>query len=211
MLVTLDEMKTYLGIALVDTTYDSFLTEQLILFSSVIENYCGRKFAQTTYTQTFYRESGERLDELMAYHFPLVSVTSVTDVTNTVVLDPSEYRVNKPFARIKPTQTKTFITEEMNVIYSAGYATIPVEIQTVCKLLVEEKYNKKKSGVALNFGSDVQRISIPGVVGIDFDYTLQSNERKSSFGMLIGNYANVLDFFRSDRRVVGSVEEYYLS
>ncbi len=39
MLVSLADMKTYLGIG--DASYDDFLTEQLVLFSSAIEGYCG--------------------------------------------------------------------------------------------------------------------------------------------------------------------------
>jgi hypothetical protein len=78
--------------------------------------------------------------------------------------------------------------------------------------LIEERYNKKVAGVALNFGSDVQRLSVPGVMSIDFDYTLQNNERDSKFGMFIKGYANVLDSFRSERSILAdSIKDGYVS
>jgi len=86
----------------------------------------------------------------------------------------------------------------------AGYATIPTIILTVLDSLVQERYNKKVAGVDLNFGSDVQRVSIPGTISIDFDYSLSNNERKSSYGSIIGSYANILDDWRSERSVVGN-------
>jgi hypothetical protein len=60
--------------------------------------------------------------------------------------------------------------------------------------------------VALNFGSNVQRISVPGVMGIDFDYTLSTNERNNKYGMILGDYLNVFDNYRSERTLVGESE-----
>ena len=67
-----------------------------------------------------------------------------------------------------------------------------------------ERYNKKSSGVDLNFGSDVQRVSIPGAISIDFDYSLSNNERKSAYGVILGSNSNILDDWRSERSVIGS-------
>ena len=47
MLVTLADLKTYLGEA--TTTYDAFLTEQIGFFSDAIETYCGRKLLSASY------------------------------------------------------------------------------------------------------------------------------------------------------------------
>jgi hypothetical protein len=77
--------------------------------------------------------------------------------------------------------------------------------------IIEERYNKKKSGISLNFGSDVQRVSIAGTISVDFDYSLQSNERVSAYGTILGNYINVLDQYRSERVLTGSGMITYVS
>lgn len=224
MLVTLVEMKAYLGE--VTTTYDTFLTDQLNLFSSTVENYCCRVFAQTSWKQTYYKSDFARENDghkLDAFHYPVISVTSVKEVDADDVattLLPSDYRVNGAvgfFQRfISGMKSLWFLRlpydSRVEVIYVAGYATIPLEIQSVVKSLVEERYNKKKAGIEINFGSDIQRMSIPGVMSIDFDYTLQANERKTKFGTLLGNSVNILDSFRSERALGITIREnsYYV-
>jgi hypothetical protein len=227
MLVTLSAIKAYLGIPDSDTTFDAFLTQQATLFSSAIENYCGRKFANSSYNQKFYRDdiSGEEsTDQLFLYHFPIVSITSIKEVTEAspsnveVLLTSGDYRAMINSGKIYRIQSGVKVPWAINicgsswieVIYNAGYATIPVEIQQVVFSLVEEAYNKKKLGVSTNFGGDIQRMSVPGVLSLDFDYTLQNNERVNRFGIFLGNYLNVLDFFRSERALIGEISENYV-
>jgi hypothetical protein len=227
MLVTLDEMKTYLGIDLIDATYDTFLTEQINIISAAIENYCGRKFNEGSYTQTYYRSDfydGDFIDGLFLYHYPLTTITSVKEIerSNAVdtetVLTAEDYRAHYEsgqFRRIRNGVVSTWFSylstnSRIEIAYDAGYATVPYELMSVTYSLVEERYNKRVNGVELNFGNDVQRVSIPGTISIDYDYSLQTNERKTKFGMLIGNYANVLDFYRSERSVVGTIKDNYV-
>lgn len=201
MLVTLADMKTFLGET--TSTYDTFLNEQITEVSEVVENYCGRKFLQANYKQTFYRKDyPSPTKKLPLYHFPATAVTAIkeddADITN--------YRLHKETGIILSDAYFMAPAEILEVTYTAGYAyaDLPKSLQGAVKAIVQERYNKKKSGVPLNFGSDVQRVSIPGAISIDFDYTLSYNERKSAFGAVIGAQANVLDFFRSDRRIYGT-------
>jgi len=103
------------------------------------------------------------------------------------------------------------VLQELEVEYTAGYSDIPSVIEDVVFNVVEQRYNKKASGVALSFGNDVQRVSIPGVMSVDFDYTLQANERQSKYGMILGNYGNVLDPWRSERALIGEIKDNYVS
>lgn len=224
-LVTLADMKTYLGETTTD--YDVFLQEQLDLYSSTIENYCGRVFSLTSYTQTYYKSDFEQDSgkKLVLYHFPSPTITSIQEITsvegvdtNTVTLDTYQYRPNNNIGTILKINagivehwfSSLGYEDRVEVVYSAGYTTIPLEIDATVKQLVAEKYEKKKSGIPLNLGPDVQSIAIPGVLNIAYDYSLQANERKNKFGMLIGNYANVLDSFRSERALLGEVRENYV-
>lgn len=209
MLVSLAEMKTYLGISA--TTYDTFLTEQITLISDTAETYCRRKFNQATYTQTWYTdEIKDRTNRLLqVFHFPIVSVTTVK--VDTVLVDATLYRIHKDTGTVTMLDNFPSTWDELEIVYSAGYAAIPNQLKSVCYQLVEERYNKKVSGVSLNFGSDVQRVSVPGTISIDFDYTLQTNERSSAFGSILGNTLNVIDYYRSERNFDAIKEMEYVS
>lgn len=199
MLDTLSNVKSRLGIS--GTGHDDFLTAQITLMSDAIEGYCRRKFLSATYDQTFYRGDQPVGSIMELFHFPLISVTSITE--DGVVLDSSNYRLHKPTGRIVRPSGSFFWPLTTVVRYVAGYSACPTPVLSVLDSLVQERYNKKTSGVDLNFGSDVQRISIPGAISIDFDYTLNNNERKSAFGVLLGSNMNVLDPYRSERAVLG--------
>jgi hypothetical protein len=119
--------------------------------------------------------------------------------------------VHGPSGRIIKTDgTYFFGAEETVILYDAGYETLPSTIQSVLDSVVQERYNKNTSGVDLNFGSDVQRISIPGAISIDFDYSLNNNDRKSAFGVILGANLNILDPYRSERAILGESKLIYV-
>jgi hypothetical protein len=212
MLITLNETKDYLGIPLVDTTYDAFLTLQLGIVSEAIEEYCNRKFNQTSYVQTFYLQDVSYTNQLPLFHFPLIGTPTVEEVdllgNITAVTD---FRYHSPTATLTKNFGRFFnFGQQLNVTYTAGYATIPAPVLGVLYGILQERYNKKANGIDINFGSDVQRISIPGTISIDFDYSLAGNDRKSPLGNILGNHMNVLDAYRSERSVVGTVRKDYV-
>lgn len=203
MLVSLADMKIYLGIASDDTSYDAFLTEQLTLVSEVVEAYCRRKFVAANYEQTYYGDEYCSSKKLQTFHYPLIEIGSITEDGEDVSED--DFRVHLSSGTLTRTSGYFFSGDVTIVSYEAGYADgeIPTAVLQVVKTVVEERHNKKSSGVSLNFGSDVQRISIPGTISIDFDYTLANNDRKSAFGSILGSNLNILDFYRSDRALLG--------
>lgn len=183
-----------------DTTYDQFLTDQITLISDSVEEYCNRKFLAADYVQTFYRDEEGVSQRLPLNNFPVNSIASVLEDVTAI----TDYRVNNRTGFLYRKEGFFLSADELEVTYNAGYLDTPSPVKSVVYSLVEERYNKKKSGVNINFGSDVQRVSIPGTISIDFDYSLQSNERSSALGTILGNYINVLDAYRSDRAVVGT-------
>ena len=202
MLVTLDDMKDYLGLAASNITYDDFLEAQLTLISAAVEGYCGRVFGQDDYVQTFYRDEfvQDYIKELFLYHYPVNSITEILE-DGTALTD---YRLQGSSGRIVKTDDGIKIhwfqgIDELQITYNAGYASLPSEIDATIKSLVQERYNKHISGINVSFGNNVQRVSIPGVMSLDFDYTLSANSRKTKYGMILGDYVNILDPFRSER------------
>lgn|SRR5574343_22681 len=206
-LVTLADTKTYLGIS--GNSYDVFLQSQIDLLSEVVENYCGRKFASATYVQTYYwQDFVSTQNSLSLFHYPASSITSVE--IDGVALAVADFRAHLPSGVIYSDQFKNK-WDTVEITYVAGFSTIPLTIQTTIYDLVGQRYNKHTSGVALNFGSDVQRVSIPGTISIDFDYSLTTNERSNAFGSILGSSLNALDFYRSERRVSGSGKVEYVA
>lgn len=200
MLDTLQNVKDRLGITTSDD--DAFLANQIQVISDVIEAYCRRKFSASNWIETFYCDGYHYSKFLELYHFPTIALTEITIDGSIVPL--SDTRVHKGTSWVKRTDGGWLSGKEIQVKYRAGFETIPSPILSVLDSLVLERYNRKKAGVDLDFGANVQRISIPGAISIDFDYTLSNNERSSAYGTIIGNYANVLDDWRSERAVLGS-------
>lgn len=218
MLVSLADMKTYLGVS--GTTYDDFLTQQIKLISEAIEMYCNRSFSLKSFKQTFYKEQlmdcGIYKPQVMLYHFPINTLIEVKKVTSSgeELVDLSTLRVHKPSSIIDARDESKYFTYrcDLEVKYSAGFSdsNMPEVVKNVVYSLVGERYNKKLNGIDLGFGSDVQSISVPGVINIAYDYTLESNSKDSPFGIILGNYTNSLDYLKSERTILGSGELYYL-
>lgn len=207
MLDTLANVKSRLNIS--GTTYDTFLTAQITLVSDTIEAYCRRKIKSQMWTQHFYRTDYQRCLMLELFCYPVSAVATITE--DAIVRDSATYRLHKPTGRIVSLDDTPFYSAvETIVAYTAGWTVVPSPILSVLDSVVQERYNKQTSGVDLNFGSDVQRISIPGSISIDFDYSLNNNERGSYFGVILGNNLNILDSYRSERAVLGSSKIVYL-
>lgn len=223
-LVTLDEMKTYLNIPLVNTDHDDFLNREITVISDAIEGFCNRKFLLTSYTQTFYADdypSRSERKELHLFHYPIDTITSVKEIyvssAGNTEDNVTDFRLHKETARLQKQDEGRRCNwfncyDKIEVAYDAGVAVadVPTPVKEVVYALVSEKYNKDQAGIPSNFGNDVQRISIPGVMSLDFDYSLQANERDANFGMILGNYTNVLLTYRSERAVLGDIKEEYV-
>ena len=193
-------------------TNDDFLVQQVNVISDAIESYCRRKFQQATYIQRYYADEVQDLgDTLNLFHFPVASITSIIyeDVSYTLPVEDYRLRTNGTIKRLD----SYWFCEGSNiaVTYVAGEAEIPSPVKQVVYNVLEERWNKKQSGINLNFGNDVQRVSIAGAISVDFDYTLNNNDRKSAFGVILGSNLNVLDYYRSERRIIGTVGEVYVS
>ena len=139
------------------------------------------------------------------------TLTSITYTETSTVPLATDYRFHKPTGTLTHKYEDWFAGGDIiEVVFTAGYEATPTPIVSIIYSLLEERYNKKVNGVDLNFGSDIQRISIPGAISVDFDYTLQANERKVAYGMILGNYVNVLDQYRSERPLVGATRLEYV-
>ena len=208
MLATLAQIKASLGIPDSDTTYDAFLTEQIEILSFAIEDYCQRKFLTADYIQTFYREDIRLMRKIQLYHYPASEIESVE--VDGVERDEATFRLHKPSASVIALDGTNFCADEVVVTFTAGYDECPPPIYSALVSLVSDRLSKKKAGVDMNFGSDVQRISIPGTISIDFDYSLSNNDRGTTYGAILGNYLNVFDSWRAARALLSPARLEYV-
>lgn len=133
MLTTIDKVKEIL----IETTDkdDARLTSCLTRASKFIEQYTGRTFASTVYTNEMYDGTGS--DTLQLRNYPLIAVSSVLEYGNalTIGTDPSTGvniiwkadtgKLVRPYFRFLPYRAWYSVT------YTAGYAAIPDDIVEV--------------------------------------------------------------------------------
>lgn len=195
-LMSLDDVKDSLRIT--SSVDDDFIEEQIEVVSEAIEIYCRRKFEQKTYTETFYASDYRyRRGPIELFVYPVKQINSVISGGTNL----GDYRLHPESGHVFR-EYGFFFGEDLVIEYIAGYEKIPALIKSVLVSVVGERYAKKSAGVALSFGSDVQRVSIPGTISIDFDYSLMNNDRVVTMGTILGSHVNVLDYFRSNRAVV---------
>jgi hypothetical protein len=147
MLVTLANTKTFLGIS--DNTKDAVLNILINAISDYIENYCGRTFASTVYTDEEY--DGNAAYEMRLKNFPIIIPPDVIMHRNNSwdssddweTVDSDDYWVDEDTGII--TKNTVFHKGKQNYrfTYTAGYATIPNDIQYACMVMVSEALSRK--------------------------------------------------------------------
>lgn len=168
-LVTLANTKTFLGIS---TSDKDDLIEMLInMATDYIESEIGIRFKSTVYTNEEYDGTGR--SELKLKHFPVIipptvflqknNATDNTDSWEDISAD--DFWVDQETGII--TRTSSFLDFEDNanndegltddakftlgknkyrVTYTAGYATVPYDIQYACMTMVGDTLNTRNKG-----------------------------------------------------------------
>lgn len=165
-LITLANAKTYLGISGSDK--DAVLNLLIEQGSSIFELLTGRKFDSETYTDKEYDGSGNR--ELVLDHRPIITFTklekrnTLDNSDNWSTIDSDKYWVDTDNGII--TKTTNFldwdivhrdpeigedITFEIGkrnyrATYTAGYSTIPNDVQSAVMQMVGFMYNTRSKG-----------------------------------------------------------------
>lgn len=181
-LVTLGNTKTFLGIN--NSDKDELLTMLINMSTDYLETKCGRRFASTVYTQEEYTGSGN--NELVLEQFPIISFTSlehnqaVNNSDDWDVADAEDYWVDSNSGTITKTSTFAKFPNAYRVTYTAGYASIPYDLQYTCMTFVSEFLNKRTaSGVkSENLGDH----------SVTFEAILQNNPAIKD---ILNNYMNI--------------------
>lgn len=148
-LCSLADLKAYLKIS--GNEQDTFLEGLVDSASGAIETFCGRKLKSRTYTDEKYDGDGT-MSVLILKQYPVSMVDSLYDDpkgvfgSNTLV-DPNSYRLYGEAGIIKLISgVFSAGTQNIKVTYTAGYVTIPYELNLACKILAADYYFKAPAG-----------------------------------------------------------------
>lgn len=140
-LVTTAEVKTYLGIA--DATHDTLIGELIDLVSEEVEDYCRTHFSATAVTETL--DGGT--EYLTMDRLPLISITSITDNTDSTVVTATNYDFYPERGQIYLKQDITVFPDfsgfwgpgrrRYTVVTSTGYTAVPEAIKLVAYSWIE--------------------------------------------------------------------------
>jgi hypothetical protein len=131
-LATLTQLKTQLGFKESDTQFDTKLTMFLNAGSSWVESYCNRIFSSASYTELFH---GNRTNLLNPRQWPITAITELrisgdrawSDATTLV--DSTDYGITTDAIGLTYYGSLPLGYDNVRLIYVAGYATIPTDIQ----------------------------------------------------------------------------------
>lgn len=142
-LTNLSDVKESLGISNGDTSKDNLIIRNINKATRAIENYCGRRFKETTYTDELYNATGT--DQLILKQRPLTSTTPLVlkirdtglNLSNFETIDSQLY-----FCDVGSHQGDAGVIDlifqargrwdRYAVTYSAGYSTIPEDLAEAC-------------------------------------------------------------------------------
>ena len=150
-LTSLDNLKEVLGIT--DNSKDSLLTNIINRSTDIIESYCnGRRFASTSYTEEEYDGTGTKY--INARHFPITAMTAYdrnqgsvgTTDWNSLQSDYIKY-IDDGVGPGQFYYEHGFIRGARNYrfSYTAGYTTIPNDLEEACLELSVWIYKDRQS------------------------------------------------------------------
>lgn len=134
-LTSVADVKESLGIASSDLSWDNLITRKINQATRQIESYCGRRFLETTYVNEEY--SATHTDQIILRQRPVTDTTPFTlSFRNTVLnedsfnlVEPDIYFVDKNSGVLDGLFNIVGRWNNWQITYSAGYATIPEDLQ----------------------------------------------------------------------------------
>lgn len=134
-LCTVADVKEILNIDSGNTSKDNLIIRKINQSTRVIENYCGRRFTATDYTEYYDGIGGS---ELELRNRPVNSVTSlsarnvITNQDSFDIADTDDYFIDESAGIIEFLGSFNGLYDSWKVVYNAGYDTIPEDVAEAC-------------------------------------------------------------------------------
>lgn len=138
-LVTLDQLKTALGLGLAPHAADAWFSRQITVVSELIRTYCRRHFNQATIDSFWHCP-----DVVMSADYPLESIVSASidgvavDVAADLAFNPTNGMIWRKFG----TSRRSFRgVEELTIRYIAGTDPVPATVAECVFVGIAEKFS----------------------------------------------------------------------
>lgn len=152
-LTTVSDVKESLGISSGDSSQNNLIIRKINAATEAIEKYTGKRFLQTTYTNEEY--DATNTDQLILKHNPIITFTRL-DVRDSTLNESSWEEVDSELYFVDPgagvLDLVFHATGKWNryrATYTAGYATIPSDIQEACSVLASFMVQNPVTGSAI--------------------------------------------------------------
>lgn len=181
-IITLNDLKTFLGITGSDK--DSLLEMLINQATDYIETRADRRFADTVYTEEKYDGTGQ--NEIVLKQFPVISFTKLEKNNASDNSDSweevsgSDYWVDDAEGVVTKTTNFSKGKQNYRATYTAGYESIPYDLQFLAMSLISDMYNRRK-----NMGVLKETL---GDHSIDFEKAMQENP---ALMRIISNYRKI--------------------
>jgi hypothetical protein len=165
-LTTLANVKDELSVT--DGTSDAVLRRYISSASTAAQSFCNRVFALETVSEAFFPETPAQrrlsyapVGPLQLTRWPLVTVTSVTE-DGTLLVVGDDYVVDYTTGQLTRVDDDGLVLAWprvlITVVYSAGYATTPSDLEDAVIRMVTQRYSAKgRDGM-------VRQEAIPGLI-----------------------------------------------
>lgn len=183
-LTILNDAKNWLGIPLTDTANDALLANIITSASAFLINWFNRQILTATYTEK-YNGNGKQF--LQVRNWPITAISSLS--SNGIAIVPSPdgildgYIFDDTLATVYLLGPLYFNKGIRNIFitYTAGYATVPVDIAQACNELVGAKFKRR------------QRIGITSQqIGGQQTVSYSPNDLSPDTKAMLQNYRNVI-------------------
>jgi uncharacterized phiE125 gp8 family phage protein len=189
LLASLADLKSELGIS--GSTQDTYLTDLLTQSSQTIETYLNRRIVSEVVSELFRDGELPTADRLMLGRFPVTALASVT--VDGVALSNTLYERDdrQGFVyRLDASGNRDYWQQggvrKIVVAYTAGYTTVPADIERACLEVAKGKYYAQLRDPSL------KKETIPGVIEQEFWVGTVGTER----GGIPSQVASSIDSYR---------------
>lgn len=149
-LTTVADVKENLGIASSDSSKNNLIIRKINQATGIIENYCGRRFKSTAYTDELYNGNGT--DQLVLRQRPIIG--SVTLESRDTSLNEADFDTVDSELYFIDTESGILNLNFRSgghwgryaVTYTAGYETIPDDLAEACASLAAYLVTNADSG-----------------------------------------------------------------
>lgn len=142
MLTTIENLEVYTGKTITASEDEAIYTSLINSVSAEIEKLCNRHFNSDSYDETYDIDG----NSINLKQYPIISITSVEygspfDASNRTALDADQYFTYDDEGIVSLSLRFNRASQWVNVVYNAGYVTLPDDLVQIANKWVENQFN----------------------------------------------------------------------